>query len=1224
MRSCHPGPNCQKNTEPRRHKDGKGRIHDQAVFFVPLGLCGESVRRPEFPDRKPAATVKKARPSFAESIWFQFALLVGAIFVSELVVMLFIGTLPPLSDIGEALLDAGVLTLVIFPVFYLVVSRPLLKQIAARREAEVELSASEEQHRNLFESNPHPMWVCDLNAQRFIAVNAAASCHYGYTKEEFLGLTIEHIRPPEDVPKLREFLSANKDDGGTRTNVMRHRKKDGTLIDVEITSNRVMFNGEWARLVQASDITARKRSEEALRRSESTLQAILHSTADGLLAVSNENKVLTANDRFAELWKIPAELLASRDDAALQQIVLDQLADPPQFLRQVQALYQSSDESFDTLLFKDGRVFERLSRPLLDDGQLLGRVWSFRDVTERKRSEAALKESEERFSTTFRASPVATSLVRYSDGMVLEVNDAFIDLLGHPREEVIGHTTVELRMWARQEDRARLRQTLQEKGHVKIFETQFVRKSGEVRDIMVGSGLVKVNGAQHILALSFDITTTKHAEVRLRESEERLRRAVVNSPFPVMIHAENGEVVMLSEAWTELTGYTHADIPTTAQWAEQAYGAQLRPVKEEIDRLYSLEAKIKEGEYRIRTKTGTHRIWDFMSAPLGRLPDGRRMVVSMATDVTDRKNTDEALRESEEKFAKAFRDSPVGMAIRDVQSGCYLDVNDQCLAMTGYSRAEVIGRSPLEIGWMTEVDLAEARNLMTKPGGVQQAELHLRHKTGHALTCSYASHEIFIGGRPCLLSITIDISERKRNEEALKESEERFSTLSKAAFEGIVVSEQGRIVDINDQALAIFGANRVDMIGHSVLEFIAEDSRGKVSAAVSAEKEIVYEHNLLRKDGTILTAESCARMLYQGGRHLRMTALRDITERKQGEAALRLSEEKFRTMADFTYDWECWLAPDMRFYYVSPACERVTGYRAEEFMRDPDLFEAITHPDDRPLLSRHIADSGSGNFGPQQLEFRIITRSGEERWIAHTCQAVHSKSGVYLGRRASNRDITTRKMALQELQKSVLEKEALLMEVHHRVKNNLQVIMSLLRLQTAQIEHPITTAVLKDMQGRIRSMALLHETLYRTGNFACVDLGVYLRDLCGHIFRSIGKPGIVAAQVDVTSVKVEMDQAISCGLLVNELVSNCIKHAFPEGRVGEIRVELQPLEGGAQLRLRVTDNGVGLPSGFDPEQTNSLGMQLVEDLAAQLQGALEIGTGPGASFEVIFLPKGIA
>ncbi len=219
--------------------------------------------------------------------------------------------------------------------------------------------------------------------------------------------------------------------------------------------------------------------------------------------------------------------------------------------------------------------------------------------------------------------------------------------------------------------------------------------------------------------------------------------------------------------------------------------------------------------------------------------------------------------------------------------------------------------------------------------------------------------------------------------------------------------------------------------------------------------------------------------------------------------------------------------------------------------------------------------------------------------------------------------LQSHKRAEAAVRESLREKEELLKEIHHRVKNNLQIVSSLLRLQASRIDNPVAKHALQNMQNRVRSMSLIHEHLYRSDNMARVDLSAYLKSLCQQLVRTLtANPGDVQLVLDLAPVELEIDQAIPCGLLVNELVANALKHAFPEGsRTGELRVELRPVEGGQGWRLRVADNGVGLPEDFaltSLSHLSSLGLQLVTDLTRQIGGKLEIGSGPGAVFEVVF------
>ncbi len=218
--------------------------------------------------------------------------------------------------------------------------------------------------------------------------------------------------------------------------------------------------------------------------------------------------------------------------------------------------------------------------------------------------------------------------------------------------------------------------------------------------------------------------------------------------------------------------------------------------------------------------------------------------------------------------------------------------------------------------------------------------------------------------------------------------------------------------------------------------------------------------------------------------------------------------------------------------------------------------------------------------------------------------------------------LATEKALTHALQSALNDKRALLMEVHHRVKNNLQVITSLLRLESRRSLLDDTKSVLDDMQARIRVMALLHELLYRSETLASIDLGTYLGQLSVQAFRMRStKSAAIKLLRNLGSVQVSMDHAIPCGLLVNELISNCLKHGFPWGTAGEVSIDLQPLENSKQWRLCVSDTGVGLPQDFEERRKNSLGLQLVTDLAGQIGGSLNIAPNrdKGVSFTVNFM-----
>jgi two-component sensor histidine kinase len=201
---------------------------------------------------------------------------------------------------------------------------------------------------------------------------------------------------------------------------------------------------------------------------------------------------------------------------------------------------------------------------------------------------------------------------------------------------------------------------------------------------------------------------------------------------------------------------------------------------------------------------------------------------------------------------------------------------------------------------------------------------------------------------------------------------------------------------------------------------------------------------------------------------------------------------------------------------------------------------------------------------------------------------------------------------------SLEEKDALLKEVHHRVKNNMQLISSLLSLQAARIADPAVAELLEDSRNRIRSMSLVHENLYQAGNFSKISMASHIQSLCAHLSHAYGTVRQhTEFTIEVSDLYLDINQAISCGLIVNELVSNALKHAFPDERAGRVRVELRPLDG-HRLVLAVSDDGVGLPLELDLAHLDSLGLQLVHDLTEQLHGTIEVSRDLGTTFTVTF------
>jgi PAS domain S-box-containing protein len=352
------------------------------------------------------------------------------------------------------------------------------------------------------------------------------------------------------------------------------------------------------------------------------------------------------------------------------------------------------------------------------------------------------------------------------------------------------------------------------------------------------------------------------------------------------------------------------------------------------------------------------------------------------------------------------------------------------------------------------------------------------------------------------------------------------------------------------------------------------------------------------------------------GRPVRMLGTHtDITERKLAEESLRQATLVVENSPVVLFRWK---AAEGWPVELASRNVRQFGYTADELMSGAVPFAALVHPEDIGRVVREVQEHGAAGSDRFRQEYRLLTRAGEVRWVDDRTVVERDAEGRIAFYQGIVIDITERKQAEQSLRTSLAEKTALLQEVHHRVKNNLQVVSSLLSLQAGLEKNRSAVDALRETQGRIRSMALLHEMLYRSEGLARVDFGGYLDRLCAHLLRAVGHhAGRVTLERRGGAVELGLDQAVPCGLIVSELVSNALKHAFPEDRAGRIVIDVSRSDA-LHLSLIVADDGVGLPPDPGATGTSTLGLRLVRILAAQLKGTLTEVPRPGASFRIVF------
>jgi len=300
-------------------------------------------------------------------------------------------------------------------------------------------------------------------------------------------------------------------------------------------------------------------------------------------------------------------------------------------------------------------------------------------------------------------------------------------------------------------------------------------------------------------------------------------------------------------------------------------------------------------------------------------------------------------------------------------------------------------------------------------------------------------------------------------------------------------------------------------------------------------------------------------------------------------------------------------------------CE-VLGYEKDELM-GRSWFETFVPEHDRERVRSVFNRLMKGDVElSEYAENHIVTKDGELRLIAWHNTLLRDERGYITGTLSSGEDITERERAKERIVASLREKEVLLREIHHRVKNNMQVISSILGLQSAHTGNPELTEVFNEVQQRIKSMSIIHEMLYKTASLADIDMRAYINALCMFLFQSYRiDSNRVSLRIDIENISLEIGTAVPLGLIANELISNALKYAFPGGAKGSIMISMRRENG--EYAFSVCDDGVGLPDGFDAETASTLGLRLVGILVKQLNGSMTVGGGAGSSFNIVFEAK---
>jgi PAS domain S-box-containing protein len=809
-----------------------------------------------------------------------------------------------------------------------------------------------------------------------------------------------------------------------------------------------------------------------------------------------------------------------------------------------------------------------------------------------------------------------SDLVSLADehGKLIYVNAAYAEFFGLRPEAMVGRSLFD---FVAQGDRdavfAHLRQ-VSERGEVAREANRMISARGAERWVAWTNRLVPAQDGRSKLIHSVgrDITEQRQAEAALAQNE--LRSRLLYESTPAMLHSIDpaGDLINVSDTWLRMLGYERREVLGRPSVEFLAPESQLRARAEVIPAFFAA-GKCDEVHYQMVRKDGSV-IDVLMSAVLERDSEGRPVrSLAVSQDVTERRATASLLRESRHLLQLVLDNLPARISYWDAASK-NLFANRAFLNGFGVTQEAITGRHARDVlgaDWYDRIQAPIERGLAGHPGRIEVSFA----PTGAArrdIEMHFTPDQP--GGQVRgLFVFALDVTARREAERGLAERERRFKQLIDGVRDYAIymLDAQGRVSTWTAGAENIKGYRAAEVLGqHFRMFFTPEDIAAGTPehelAVATIEGRFEVEGWRMRADGRKFWAGVWLSAIHgERGELIGYAKItRDLTEQVRQKLLLERAVE-LAPCAMLMVDAQGGIV------MVNAQSERTFGYARADLVGQPleKLIPArwrAQHPGQREGFLRYatVRTMGAGR------ELRALRSNGEEFPIEIGLSPIESDNGI--ATLAAVFDITERRRQQALIEKALAEKETLLKEVYHRVKNNLQVVQSLLSLQSQTLPEGAARDAIDDSAQRVRSMALVHEKLYQSGNLAAVSLRVYVKDLMDQIAEAHGTDRRkVKLHAEIADLQTGLDSAVPFGLLLTELITNCLKHAFKGRQGGEIRVSLERQVDGDLLT--VSDDGVGLPAGFiSASASTSMGLQLADGLAHQLGGELRAHNDGGA------------
>lgn len=711
---------------------------------------------------------------------------------------------------------------------------------------------------------------------------------------------------------------------------------------------------------------------------------------------------------------------------------------------------------------------------------------------------------------------------------------------------------------------------------------------------------------------------------KLRESEERYQTLAKIAPVGIFRTDQNGATTYVNPMWCRISGLPEAEALGEG-WLAAVHPDDRESLSKGWQETVLLQ-KPSLADYRFIRLDGTVA-W-VMGQATPEMNSENQIVgyVGTITDISERKRAEQELHESEAQYRAFFNTSRDCVFITSL-TGRWLYMNDAAVDLFGYASRAELSQVNISDHFANPEEWAKYISIMLEQGYTKEFPVDLRRKDGVVIqTLLTAVPRYDADGNVTGFQGTIrDITERKRAQDALRENEERFRSLYENSTIGIYrTNPAGKIIMANPALVKMLGFSSFAELASRRLGddwFESSFPRQRFLEKFAEHDEVIgLEAAWKRRDGsTIYVSEGSHAVRDAQGVIVHFDGtVEDISERKRAEVEL-LGEKAFleklvETAPEGIAITDC----QGRVLQVNSEFVRMFGYGVDEAVgkKIDDLEAPPEYLEEAGAITK---SAGEG----KKIVFETVRKrkDGTLFHVSIICAPIRiaeQQVAVY----AIFRDITERKRAEEMIRASLAEKEVLLKEVHHRVKNNLMTIIGLIKMQETKANNEMFNPLLQELEGRIRSMALVHESLHKSESLARIDLQNYIETLSANIRAQFGAERDIRFSVQAAGVDVNLDIAVPCGLILNELITNAYKHAFPKDkpRAGEsnceIAVSVKHESGG--LTLTVADNGVGLPPGTDWENPGTLGLQLVKMLSQQLNGSIELDRTSGTTFHLRF------